>query len=136
MTITHPSKKKFSLRRVINECYIRFAEMLRATMDVPQFPQRLPGEIWGLCVSFGEMNEKFRLSNLAEFRARNKKQGLKLLWVEQALPGRDFLLTPRDADILIQILSFGRKKGSSPTVWGGCPASATRLFAWIPTLSS
>jgi len=82
---------------------LRFSETLRGIMDVPRCPQKLSGETWGLCVLFGTVEKKIHLKNFSAFRARNRKQGLKLLVVEQVLPGQEFLLTPHDADIVIQI---------------------------------
>jgi len=68
-----------------------------------QFPQVLPGEIWGIAAYFNPAGYRNKLTNYRLFRKSSMQQGLKLLVVELAFGNRAFELDRQDAEQLIQI---------------------------------
>lgn len=52
--------------------------------DIPQFPQQLPGELWGVTACFSPCPVPIQLENLRYFAEGVRRQGLKLLIVELA----------------------------------------------------
>lgn len=57
---------------------------------VPQFPTRLPGELWGVTAYFNPAGYKNKLENLKRFSESARRQGLKLLIVELAFGNSPF----------------------------------------------
>lgn len=67
--------------------------------------KKYPGTIWGLTSFFNHKGHKYKTDYYRIFKNNIQRQGLKLLTVECALKGEPFVLTPEDADILIQVRS-------------------------------
>lgn len=58
--------------------------------------------MWGVTAYFNFLGYRTKKRNFDVFREHSRKQGLPLIAVEAALPGRPFELEPGDAEILIQ----------------------------------
>ncbi|MDD5026447.1 MAG: hypothetical protein PHH13_03670 [Candidatus Peribacteraceae bacterium] len=69
----------------------------------PQFPERLPGTLWGIAAYFNPASYRNRLINYRKFRAASRRQGLKLIVVEVAMDERPFDLANDDAEQIIQL---------------------------------
>lgn len=71
--------------------------------DIPKFPQKLPGTLWGMTTFFNPAGYDNKEINYRKFRENSKRQQLKLLTVELAFGDDPFRLTEEDADVLIQL---------------------------------
>lgn len=60
------------------------------TFDVPKFPEKLPGELWGIIAIFNPAGYKNKFRNLEFVVERLRSQGVKLLIVELAFNDADF----------------------------------------------
>ena len=69
----------------------------------PQFPESLPGTIFGIATYFNPASYRNRLANYRTFRAASKRQGLKLIVVEAAMEGKPFELADDDAEQVIRV---------------------------------
>ena len=67
--------------------------------------RKYPGSIWGLTSFFNSQGHRHKADFYRIFKNNLQRQGLKLLTVECAVQGEPFVLTPEDADILIQVRS-------------------------------
>ena len=70
----------------------------------------LPGEFWGISAYFNPSGSAILKDNLAEFSDGVRRQGLKLLLVEQAFGDTPFELSPKLCDLLVQ-------RRSSAVLW-------------------
>jgi predicted O-methyltransferase YrrM len=93
-------KQKLNL---IRECLKSDFKQVVARVDIPQFPEKLPGSFWGITVFFNPAGYKNKIENYRKFRESSKRQGLNLLAVELAFGNEPFELSKEDADILIQL---------------------------------
>lgn len=67
------------------------------------FLKKLPGTIWGITTFFNPVGYKNKSENFRAFRGAIKKQGLKLIVVELTFNSSTFELSPKDAEILVQL---------------------------------
>lgn len=67
--------------------------------------QKEKDNFWGITTYYNPKNYKTKYRNFKKFRKNSQKQGLKLLVVECAFKDQSFVLTKKDADILIQVRS-------------------------------
>lgn len=77
---------------------------------IPVLRTRLPGEFWGVTAYFNPSGSAVLRDNLTEFSDAIRRQGLKLLIVEQAFGDAPFALSPAICDILVQ-------RRSSTVLW-------------------
>ncbi|MBF0489697.1 MAG: hypothetical protein HQL15_03650, partial [Candidatus Omnitrophica bacterium] len=71
--------------------------------EIPQFPKRFPGTLWGITTFFNPAGYKNKYENYQRFRESSARQGLKLLVIELAFDDESFELKEGDADFLVQI---------------------------------
>jgi len=80
----------------------------RPALVPPQYPEKLPGTMWGITTFFNPAGYKNKYENYKIFRQNIKKQGLKLLVVELSFKKDSFELMHTDGDIVIKV--FGNTK--------------------------
>ncbi len=68
-----------------------------------QYPEKLPGTIWGITTFFNPAGYENKYENFKIFRQHIKRQGLKLLVVELSFEKNSFELKYTDADIVIRV---------------------------------
>jgi hypothetical protein len=93
---SHLSRDRFDAARTIKEEAVK-------EIEIRQFPEHLPGDLWGITTFFNPVGYSNKLQNFKVFRQAIKEQGLKLLAVELAFGDRPFELNTSDAEILIQL---------------------------------
>ena len=71
----------------------------------PIQPAELPGEMWGITVSFNPAGYQNRYNHLEVFCERVRRQGLKLLVIELAFYDQPFLVRKEIADKVIRLRS-------------------------------
>jgi hypothetical protein len=72
---------------------------------IPIQPVELPGEIWGITVSFNPAGYLNRYSHLESFSENVRRQGIKLLAIELAFDDQPFLVREEVADKVIRLRS-------------------------------
>ena len=72
---------------------------------IPTQPVELPGEMWGITVSFNPAGYQNRYNHLEVFSERVRRQGLKLLAIELAFDDQPFLVREEVADKIIRLRS-------------------------------
>lgn len=78
---------------------------LLRSRGTPTQPVELPGEMWGITVSFNPAGYVNRYSHLELFSENVRRQGLKLLAIELAFDDQPFLVREEVADKVIRLRS-------------------------------
>ena len=70
--------------------------------SIPSF-KRMPGELWAISCLFNPQGYKSKTENFKQFREKLAEQHVPLLMVELAFGDEPYVLTSKDAEILVQL---------------------------------